>query len=220
MTISKVQAAQFEGRLPKVLVVDDRPETLFAVEKVLSKTDSEVFKARSGDQALSLLLRHEFCVVLLDVQMPDMDGFEVAALMRYNVETRHIPIIFVTAISKEDKHVFKEYETGAVDCLFKPIDAEILSAKVRVFVQLHEQKMALEKTTHELEQVNQQLTSEMDEHKNVEAELHLASRFGNPGNPALPRSYHICPERLAPVPGDISFRATPFASGGESGTPR
>ena len=102
----------------KILIVDDRPENLLAIETVLKHVDTEIIKARSGNEALALMLHHDLALVLLDVQMPEMDGFEVATLMRDNDATKHIPIIFVTAISKDDAYVFKGYETGAVDYLF------------------------------------------------------------------------------------------------------
>ena len=95
---------------------------------------------------LALLLEHDFALILLDVQMPDMDGFETAEIMRGNEETRSIPIIFVTAISKEQKYVFEGYDKGAVDYLFKPLDPDILKSKVNIFLELHGQKNALKKT--------------------------------------------------------------------------
>ncbi len=128
----------------KILVVDDRPENLLAIETALKHVDVEIFTAGSGNEALSLMLRHELALVLLDVQMPEMDGFEVASLMCDNETTKHIPIIFVTAISKDDEFVFKGYKSGAVDYLFKPLSPEILQAKVRVFLELDRQKRELE----------------------------------------------------------------------------
>lgn len=127
----------------KVLVVDDRSENLFAMEKILKPLDAVVLTAESGNEALTLLLHHNFAVALLDVQMPEMDGFELASLMRDNKKTKDVPIIFVTAISKEDRHIFKGYETGAVDYLLKPIVTEILLSKVRVFCQLYQQQRDL-----------------------------------------------------------------------------
>ena len=108
----------------KILMVDDRPENLVALEAVLEGDDRVLIKANSGNEALMLLLKHQFSLVLLDVQMPRMDGFEVAELMRANKKIQKVPIIFVTAISKEKKYVFKGYECGAVDYLFKPIEPD------------------------------------------------------------------------------------------------
>ena len=101
---------------PQVLIVDDREENLIALEGVLVDCDAELIRAMSGNEALDLMLKRDFALVLLDVQMPGMDGFEVAELMRLNDKTRHLPIVFVSAINIEDRHIFKGYEAGAVDC--------------------------------------------------------------------------------------------------------
>jgi two-component system cell cycle response regulator len=127
----------------KILLVDDKPANLLALEGQLADPDVDIVKAKGGEEALGLMLEHEFALVLLDVQMPGMDGFEAAQLMKKAERTRHIPIIFVTAISKERKHIFKGYEAGAVDYLFKPLDPDILKSKVSVFLDLHRQKHAL-----------------------------------------------------------------------------
>jgi signal transduction histidine kinase len=140
----------------KILVVDDRPENIMAMERVLDEPDIEIITAGSGNEALSKMLEHDFGLVLLDVQMPDMDGFEVAELMRSNKRTSGIPIIFVTAISKEERHVFKGYESGAVDYLFKPVDPIILKSKVNVFVELQRQKETLKRQSEELCQAREQ----------------------------------------------------------------
>ncbi len=155
-----------------ILLVDDRPENLLPLEALLQEPDLNIIKATSGNEALSLMLEHNFALVLLDVQMPDMDGFETAELMRSSERTKYVPIIFVTAINKEKKHVFKGYQTGAVDYLFKPLDQDILKSKVKVFLELHKQKLSLEETTNELQKTNEQLMQEITERKRVEKELH------------------------------------------------
>jgi response regulator RpfG family c-di-GMP phosphodiesterase len=129
----------------KILMVDDRPENLIALDAILEDDDRDLVKANSGEEALKLLLRDRFSLVLLDVQMPGMDGFEVAELMRANKSIAKTPIIFVTAISKEDKYKFKGYEVGAVDYLMKPIEPVILTTKVNFFLELDKQKRELEK---------------------------------------------------------------------------
>jgi CheY-like chemotaxis protein len=134
-----------------ILLVDDRPENLLALEKHLERPGLNIIKAGSGNEALALVLEYDFALVLLDVMMPEMDGFETAELMRGNPETADIPIIFVTAISKERKHVFKGYETGAVDYLFKPLDPDILKSKVNIFLELKRRKNELEETNKKLE---------------------------------------------------------------------
>lgn len=140
-----------------ILLVDDRKENLLALEKLLEAPDLTIMKAVSGNDALALALEHDFALVLMDVQMPEMDGFETAELMRGTEHTRKIPIIFVTAISKEQKHVFKGYESGAVDYLFKPLDPDILMAKVNIFLSLHRQKMALQRANEGLRVANRKI---------------------------------------------------------------
>ncbi len=146
-----------EAEKASILLVDDRPQNLVALEALLEGLDLNIVKATSGNEALSLMLEHDFALVLLDVQMPVMDGFETAEVMRSNQRTKNVPIIFVTAISKDQRHVFKGYEAGAVDYLLKPIEPEILTSKVRVFLDLFEQKRALENTTKALEQTVEEL---------------------------------------------------------------
>jgi Amt family ammonium transporter len=128
----------------KILLVDDIPENLFALESILEADDREFIKANSGEEALKLLLKQDVDLILLDVQMPGMDGFETAQLIRGAQKTKNIPIIFVTAISKEQKHIFKGYESGAVDYMFKPLDPTIVQSKVNVFLQLAKQRRQLE----------------------------------------------------------------------------
>jgi PAS domain S-box-containing protein len=126
-----------------VLLVDDRDENLLALEAVLAPTDCRLVSARSGDEALRALLKDDFAVILLDVQMPGLDGFETAEIIRARERTRAVPIVFVTAISKEPHHVFRGYETGAVDYLFKPLDPVVLRSKVEIFVESYERARAL-----------------------------------------------------------------------------
>lgn len=134
----------------KILIVDDVEANLLAFKAILSKLDLELFEANSGSVALKILMREEIDIVLLDVQMPDINGFEVAQLMRENVRTMSIPIIFITAINKEEKYIFKGYELGAVDYLYKPISNDLLTSKIKVFVQLQQQKKIIEAKSNEL----------------------------------------------------------------------
>lgn len=126
-----------------VLLVDDHDENLVALEAVLEPLGCRMVKARSGEQALKALLQDDYAVILLDVQMPGLDGFETAELIRGRERTRAIPIIFVTAISKEPHHVFRGYGAGAVDYLFKPYEAVVLRSKVEVFIELYERGKAI-----------------------------------------------------------------------------
>lgn len=127
-----------------ILIVDDRPENLLVLESILYNMECNIIKATSGNEALSLMFDYNFALVLLDVQMPEMDGFEIAELMRSNSRTRFTPIIFVTAISKEKKCIFKGYEVGAVDYLFKPIEPVVLQSKVKFFIELYNQNKIIE----------------------------------------------------------------------------
>ncbi len=135
-----------------ILIVDDRPENLLVLEGLLEDFNCNIVKATSGNEALGLMLGYEFALVLLDIQMPEMDGFEVAEFMRGSERTRHIPIIFVTAIYKEQKYMFKGYELGALDYLFKPIEPIILKSKVSVFLELATQSKLLREKADQLEQ--------------------------------------------------------------------
>jgi PAS domain S-box-containing protein len=121
----------------EILIVDDRPENLLALEAILEPLGQRLVAAHSGEEALRKLLKHDFAVVLLDVQMPGMNGFETAQLIKSRERTRYIPIIFLTAISKEEDYVFRGYQVGAVDYISKPFQPDVLRAKVAVFVDLH-----------------------------------------------------------------------------------
>ena len=124
----------------KFLLVDDTAENLVAIEALIRRKGLELLLARSGSEALELLLVNDVSLALLDVQMPVMDGFELAELMRGTERTKHVPIIFVTAGAREPQRVFTGYESGAVDFLFKPIDPHILKSKVDVFFELAHQR--------------------------------------------------------------------------------
>ena len=126
---------------PKILIVDDRESNLVSLRKVLEGLDAYVFSAQGGDEALALTIDHEFALAILDVQMPGMDGFELAGFLRGEPNTAEIPIIFVSAVFTEDAHVFRGYESGAVDFLPKPIQREWLLGKAQVFLELYQQKM-------------------------------------------------------------------------------
>ena len=134
----------------KILVVDDRPENLLVMDKLLKPLEAEIHKVDSGEKALAEVLHHRFAVILLDVQMPGMDGFETASLLHSNKQTANIPIIFVTAINKDEAYISKGYESGAVDYLPKPINPDILLGKVKVFLQLEKQRLELEQVSKEL----------------------------------------------------------------------
>jgi PAS domain S-box-containing protein len=127
----------------RLLLVDDRPENLLALEAILEPLDADLVCARSGEEALRHLLADEYAAILLDVQMPDLDGFQTAELIKQRERTRHVPILFLTAISKDAEHVFRGYTAGAVDYLMKPFDPVILRAKVAVFIELWQKTVEL-----------------------------------------------------------------------------
>ncbi len=143
-----------------ILIVDDKPQNLISLEAVLEGPGITFVKAHSGNEALSKILESEFALVLLDVQMPDMDGFETAVYLRGNKKTRHVPIIFVTAISKDKKYIFKGYESGAVDYILKPLDPDILINKVKIFLDLYRQKKIIEQKNCELEKATQEILNQ------------------------------------------------------------
>jgi signal transduction histidine kinase len=136
--------------LINILVVDDVPQNLIAIEALLARPGIALLKAASGAEALELLLVHEVALALVDVQMPNMDGFELAELIRGSERTRSIPLIFLTAASREPSYSFRGYEAGAVDFLHKPIDPKALTSKVNVFVELYQQKKQLSQQLDEL----------------------------------------------------------------------
>lgn len=151
-----------------ILIVDDRPENLLVLENLLESADLNIVKATSGNKALGLMLDYDFALVLLDVQMPDMDGFETAELMRSSEKIKGVPIVFITVLGKENKHIFKGYESGAVDYIFKPPDPYILKSKVDIFVELYKQRHALEESGETLRQTVVKLAKEISERKQAE----------------------------------------------------
>ena len=136
--------------LPKVLIVDDRPDNLLVLEALLEPLPCQLVRAGSGQEALRRLLHDEVAVILLDVQMPGLDGYETARAVKGRARTRSVPIIFLTAIDRELDHKLRGYGTGAVDFLAKPIEPEMLLAKVSVFLDLHEQRALVEEQAAEL----------------------------------------------------------------------
>lgn len=135
-----------------ILLVDDRPQNLLALEAVLASLGQNLVWAGSGEEALAKLLKQDFAVILLDVQMPELDGFQTARLIRERERTRTIPIIFITAVSHESEHHLRGYESGAVDYITKPFDPHVLRAKVAVFLELHRKTRLLDAQARELRQ--------------------------------------------------------------------
>ncbi|MFK3970939.1 ATP-binding protein [Pseudomonas sp. NPDC087358] len=161
----------------KLLIVDDLPENLLALEALIKREDRQVYKALSADEALSLLLEHEFAMAILDVQMPGMNGFELAELMRSTEKTKNIPIVFVSAAGRELNYAFKGYESGAVDFLHKPLDIHAVKSKVNVFVDLYRQRKAMKQQVEELERSRQEQEALLRELKSTQNELEHAIRM-------------------------------------------
>jgi len=157
----------------KILIVDDLEQNLIALEALLEDCGAQIQRAFNGNEALSLMLKNEYALVLLDVQMPGMDGFETAELMRLNAKTKYIPIIFITAISKEKQFVFKGYQAGAVDYLSKPIEPMFLQSKVKVFLELWRKRQELAEALSE----NKILTEKLKHQAQFDALTGLPNRF-------------------------------------------
>jgi len=154
----------------KVLAVDDRPENLFAMKQLLRREEIELYTESSGEQALSLIREHDFSCILLDVQMPDIDGYDLAKMIRTNPEEKGTPIIFITANNHDETQLKNGYDSGAVDYVFKPVDPVIIKSKIRFFAELHEQKQLV------LEQ-SRQLQEQMEERDRLEKHLRQSGKM-------------------------------------------
>jgi len=153
--------------LPKILIVDDQFANVQALERILENLKITIIQAFSGKEALSAAIRHDFALILMDVQMPIMDGFETAKILMSNNKTTNIPIIFITAYSREEKDIWKGYETGAVDYIFKPVEPAILKSKVRIFLEIYEKKEIEIKYT-KLKQANDELINKFKNQNELE----------------------------------------------------
>lgn len=139
---------------PKILIVDDKSENLYAMTKLLHSLNVQVYQAQSAVEALNLTLEHEFCVAVVDIQMPGMDGYELVELLRCNETTISMPVIFVSAIYSDEYHHRKGYDAGAVDFLSKPFVPEIFLSKIKVFMKLYQQRLALQEANAALVKLN------------------------------------------------------------------
>lgn len=161
----------------KLLIVDDLPDNLRALDALIRDEHRLVFHAHSGEEALALLLEHEFALAILDVQMPGMDGFELAEMMRATSRTRNIPIVFVSAAGRELNYAFKGYETGAVDFLYKPLDPDAVRGKVNVFVALDQQRRETRRQMEALEKSRREQEILLQELNATQAELQRSLRM-------------------------------------------
>src|SRR5260370_10327760 len=154
---------------PKILLVDDREDNLLSIEAILAPDGYQLFRAYSGHQALKILLNEfDFAMILMDVKMPVINGFETATLIYEREKLRHIPIIFITANNYGDENVFKGYKAGGIDYIFKPINPEVLRAKVAVFIDVYRKNVLLFEQEQILSNNNKNLEKEIDELKATE----------------------------------------------------
>src|SRR5688572_16046505 len=142
----------------KILLVDDREDNLLSIETILAEDGYQFVKANSGRQALKILLKEQdFSLVMMDVKMPGLSGFETASLIYEREKLKHIPIIFITAYSYSDKKVYEGYKAGAVDYIYKPINPQLLKAKVSVFLDLYKKTRQLQLQEQKLKIINKNL---------------------------------------------------------------
>lgn len=164
--------SQIVPELVKILIVDDREDNLMSMESLLQPAGYTLVKATSGKQALKILLNQvDFALILMDVQMPNLNGFETALLIYEREKLRHIPIIFITAHNREDENIFKGYKIGAVDYIYKPINPDLLRAKVSVFIDLYQKNRMLVDQEQRLSVINKNLENEIYERKNSEEKI-------------------------------------------------
>src|SRR5512135_1723392 len=154
-----------------VLLVDDSPANLMALETVLADLGQNLVKAQSGREALRHLLERDFAVIVLDVNMPDMSGFETASLIRARPRSKHTPIVFMTAISQSDASAMLGYEMGAVDYIYTPVAPEVIRAKVRAFVDLFRMNQTLQRQSDALEKANEELEQRLHEIQRLNSQL-------------------------------------------------
>ena len=172
------QGGEAEGGAPglakaKILLVDDEPKSLFALQQLLATLEQNLMIAQSGEEALRLALKNDFAVILLDVRMPGIDGFETARLIRSRERSRATPIIFLTAAADEMNSMFRGYEVGAVDYLMKPVMPEVLKSKVAVFVELHRKSERLRESEDKLRRLAAHLISVREEERaHIAREIH------------------------------------------------
>src|SRR4051812_40728656 len=161
----------------KILAVDDMEDNLFSIESILEKDSYQIVKANSGRAALKILLQqHDFTLILMDVQMPDMNGFETASLIYEREKLRHIPIIFITAHNHGEEKMYEGYKMGGVDFIYKPINPELLRYKVSVFAELYQKTHQLLNHERKLLTMNKNLENEIEERKISEEKIRLLNQ--------------------------------------------
>lgn len=169
------------GDLPRqsVLIVDDSATDLLYLTKLLERPDRHVIAAKSGEEALHILKGFEFALVLLDIQLEGLNGFQTAERIRADERTRHLPIIFITATSSEEESVFRGYDAGAVDYLIKPIAPGLLRSKVNVFCELSAQRLVIHEQLKEIQAQNEVLNRQIEEIKTLRGLVPICARCKN-----------------------------------------
>jgi signal transduction histidine kinase len=161
----------------KILVVDDKADNLFSIDAILEKDNYTIVKANSGRAALKILLNEQdFSLILMDVQMPDMNGFETASFIYQRDKLKHIPIIFITAHHSDEEHIFQAYKSGGVDYIYKPIKPELLRAKVSVFIEMYRKTNQLLVQEKKLVTTNKSLQKEIEERKVIEQQIRMLNK--------------------------------------------
>lgn len=162
-----------------VLVVDDNPTDRRYVARLLEGPDRHIVTAGGGEEALALLPDHDFALIILDVQMDGMSGFETAEKIRTDEKTQDVPIIFVTATSRGEEAIFRGYDTGAVDYLFKPVESNLLRSKVKVFCQLSAQRLLIRQQLEEIQAKNDVLRRQLDEIRTLRGLVPICAKCKN-----------------------------------------
>jgi len=162
-----------------VLIVDDSPTDLLYLTRVLERPDRHIISARSGEEALQALKGFECALVLLDIHLDGLNGFETAEKIRSDERTRHLPIIFITATSRDQENVFRGYDAGAVDYLFKPLEANLLRSKVNVFCELSAQRVVIQEQLKEIQAKNEVLHRQIEEIKTLRGLVPICARCKN-----------------------------------------
>jgi len=178
---SSLNTAAPVGGIPRqsVLIVDDSPTDLLYLRKLLERPDRHIITAKSGEEALQVLKGFECSLVLLDIHLDGLNGFQTAERIRENERTKHLPIIFITATLREQEHVFRGYDAGAVDYLFKPLEANLLRSKVNVFCQLSAQRLVIEEQLKEIQAKNEVLHRQIEEIKTLRGLVPICARCKN-----------------------------------------
>lgn len=217
-----------------VLIVDDSPTDLLYLRKLIERPDRHILTAQSGEQALNVLKGFECALVLLDIELEGLNGFQTADQIRGNERTRNLPIIFISATNREQEHVFRGYDAGAVDYLFKPVEANLLRSKVNVFCELAAQRFVIQEQLREIQAKNEVLQHHLEEIKTLRGLVPICARCKNVRDDSgfwqtieayvcehseAEFSHSVCPECASVLYPGIGSRAT-TAAGVRAGRPR